>query len=226
MNVEQIQERILEAINDDPDDPVFFSEDQLMNLVNEANQILCEDAMAIHRTALIPLRPGIRFIYTPSIAPDLMAPVRLWNHNTSRKLTAFSMEELDALQERWSRATRTPEVWFPVSWDIIGIYPTPTASGGVLRIDYMAWPRDLTDDTDRPELPEASHDALVLYGQYMGILKKWDSQNAMISLQALQGHKAVAGARSGISRMNVRTFQRQQQPHADFPSALEIGQRE
>lgn len=226
MNVGQIETRILEAINDDPDDPVFFSESQLLDLVNEANQLLCEDTLAIHRTALIPIRPGMRFIYTPSIAPDLMAPVRIWNHNTNRKLTAFSMEELDALQERWSRATGTPETWFPVGWDIIGIYPTAAASGGVLRVDYVAWPRDLTDDSDRPELPEASHDALVLYGQYMGILKKWDPENAMIGLKALQGHKAIAEARSGISRMNIRTFQRTQQLHTEFPSAMQIGRRE
>ncbi len=226
MFVDEIKARILQAINDDPDDPVFYTDSQLQTLINEANEVLCEDAMAIRRTALVPIRPGMRFVYTPSIAPDIIAPTRVWNHNTSRRMTALSMEELDQLQERWQQTSGAqPEVWFPVSWDIFGIYPTQATSGGVIRVEYLAWPRELMDDEDEPELPEATHDALVLYGQYMGILKKWDPDNAMIAMKALQAHKGVAGARSGISRMAFRTFQRTQQPHAEFGSALNIGTR-
>jgi hypothetical protein len=226
MTLDEIQTRILEAINDNPDSPVFFTAAQLKDLVNEANEVLCEDTLAVKRTAIVPLRPGMRFVYTPSIAPDIMAPTRIWNQSNSRKMTCFSMEELDALQERWSVSTGIPEVWFPLSWDCFGIYPTPVSAGGVLKVEYVAWPRELMDDEDRPELPEATHDALVLYGQYHGILKKWDANQAMIALKALQAHRTVAGARSGISRMNVRTFHRVQQPHSDFPAALSIGTRE
>jgi len=226
MTLDEIQRRILEAINDNPESPVFFTDDQLKGLVNEASEVLCEDTLAVHRTAIVPLRPGMRFIYTTSIAPDIMAPTRIWNQSNSRKMTCFSMEELDALQERWSTSTGIPDAWFPVSWDVFGIFPSPVAAGGVLRVEYVAWPRELMDDEDRSELPEATHDALVLYGQYHGILKKWDAAQAAIALTALQAHRTVAGARSGISRMNVRTFHRQQQPHSDFPAVFSIGTRE
>lgn len=226
MTRDEIKTRTLQAIGDNVDDPVFFTDDQINALVDEANEVLCEETGAIHRSALVPLRPGMRFIYTPSIAADIMAPTRVWDHSTGRRLTALSMDELDGVQERWSQTVGgPPQVWFPVSWDIFGIYPASASAGGVLRIDYQAWPRDLMDDDDRPEIPEATQDAIVLFTQYLGILKKWDSQNAMIAAKALQAHKSLAGARSGISKINFRTFQRMQQPHAEFGSALNIGER-
>lgn len=212
MNRDEIQNRILEGIQENPDTPIFFSEDQLAELIDEACEVLAEDTQAVKRTAFVPLKEGIGFIYTTSISPDFMAPVRVWNHVLNRRFTCLSMTEMDAIDTRWQVTTGTPQVWFPVSWDIFGIYPRPAAAEGVLRVDYIAWPRSLMDGSDRPELPEASHDALTLYGQYMGCLKKWDAQAAMVPLASLQKHKTVATSRSGISRISVRSFQRSQTP--------------
>lgn len=219
MTRDEIQQRVLEGIQDDPDTPIFFSETQLARLINEAYEVLAEDSQAIKRTAFVPLKEGVGFYSTPSISADFMAPTRIWNHSLNQRLTCLSMAEMDSLDTRWQTTTGTPQVWFPVSWDMFGIYPRPSTAGGVLRVDYIAWPRSLMDGSDRPELPEASHDALTLYGQYMGCLKKWDAQSAMIPLASLQKHKAVATARSGISRISVRSFQRSQTP-GDMPHAL------
>lgn len=208
MTRDELQRRILEGVGDDPDDPVFFSQAQLNELVDEAAEVLTEDVKAVKRTAIIAIKEGVGFVYTPAIDPDFMAPIRVWNHQNSMRLTCLSMTELDAINVRWQQTTGHSEVWFPVSWDLFGLYPKPAAADGVLRVDYLAWPRSLMDSADRSELPEATHDALVLYGQYMGCLKKWDSQAAMVPLTALKLHKTVAGARSGISRISVRSFQR------------------
>ena len=224
MTRNEIQRRTLEAVGDDPDSPVFFSSKQLNELVDEANEVLAEDIRAIHRTALVALKQGVGFIYTPAIANDFMAPLRVFNHQSSLRLPTLSMAELDQLFIRWQDTTGHPELWFPVSWDLLGVYPRPAAGGGVLRIDYLAWPRSLMDGADRAELPEATHDALVLYGQYMGVLKKWDSAAAQISLEALQQHTSIAGARSGISRISVRSFQRSQRAGGEtFPSSWDSG---
>lgn len=223
MTRDEIQRRILIGCGDNPDTPVFFSAAQLNALVDEANEILAEDTKTIKRSALLPLKEGVGFIYTPAIAPDFMAPIRVWNHQNSQRLTCLSMTELDALNIHWQTTTGQSEVWFPVSWDLLGVYPRPAAAGGVLRIDYLAWPRGLMDDSDRPELPESSQDALVLYGEYMACLKKWDAQSAMAPLKALQDHKLVAQARSGISRISVRSMQRSQTPGDKFPSSYQPG---
>ena len=225
MTRSEIQARILESIGDDPDLLVFFSQVQLNELVDEAMEVLVEDVRAVRRSALIPLKQGVGFIYTPAIDPDFMAPLRIWNHANQQRLTCLSMTELDAINIRWQQTTATPELWFPVAWDLFGIYPRPASAEGVLRVDYLAWPRSLMDDADRPEIPEATQDALVLYGQYMGCLKKWDAQAAAVPLKALQLHKTVAAARSGISRISVRSFQRPYTPGDKFPSSFPTGDR-
>ena len=224
MNRGEIERRILEGVNDSPDDPVFFSLRQLGDLVDEACDILAEETQSIRRQALIPWRAGTGYYQVTTVDPDFMAPTRLWNHKTGLRLTCLSMQELDAMDTNWQTTTGTPEVWFPVSWDMFGVYPKPAGADGVLRLDYMAWPRSLMDDSDRSELPEATHDAIVLYGQYMGCLKKWDTQAAMVPLKALQLHKSVAGPRSNIARMSVRSMQRSQTPGANaFPSNYQVG---
>jgi len=224
MNAGEIKTRILEGVNDDPDDPVFFSAGQLSNLVDEACEVLAEETQAIRRQALVPWRAGTGFYQVTTVDPDFMAPTRLWNHKTGQRLTCLSMTELDAMDTRWQVTTGSPEVWFPVSWDMFGVYPKPAGADGVFRLDYMAWPRSLMDDGDRSELPEATHDAVVLYGQYMGCLKKWDTQAAMIPLKALQLHKTLANARSGIARISVRSMQRSQDPRTNaFPSTYQVG---
>ena len=214
MNQAEIKRRVLESCGDNPDTPVFFSDTQLGDLATEAMEILAEDVKAIKRQAFVPLREGIGFIYTPILAPDFMAPTRIWNHDLGQRLTCLSMAELDAININWQATTGNPEVWFPVSWDMFGVYPRPADAGGVLRVDYLAWPRELMDDDDRPELPEATHDAVVLYGQYMACLKKWDGDAAQIALRAFQAHQAIANPRSGINRMSVRSFHRSTNPNA------------
>ena len=223
MNRDEIERRVLEAINDDPDTPVFFDNDQLARLVDEANEMLAEDTGAIRRTAILALREGVGYISTTAIDPDFMAPIRIWNHGLNQRLICLSMTEMDGLNVSWQTVTGTPEVWFPVSWDMLGIYPRPATAGSVLRIDYQAWPRGLMDGSDRSELPEATHDALVLYGEFQGLLKKWDSEQASERLKALQLHKAVAGSRSGIARIAVRSFQRPQSGGGIAPSTYQKG---
>ena len=220
MNRQQIKTRILNAINDNATTPVFFSTAQLNNLVDEGMEVIAENSRAIHRTAMFALRPGTTFYSLASIASDIMLPVRLWDTTRETRLTALSMQELDKTRARWLQSSGTPEVWFPVSWDLFGLYPATSTSGGLVRMDYIAWPRELIDDNDEPELPLASHDALVLYGAYLGLLKKWDSDNAKIMLKALEAHVTFATARSGINKMSSQITHREVQPGVSFPSDL------
>jgi hypothetical protein len=74
----------------------------------------------------------------------------------------------------------------------------------------------LSDDNDEPEIPLASQDAIVLWGAYMGLLKKWDSQNALGVLKSLEQHKSINTARSGINKVSSRIVTRDSD--TKFPS--------
>ena len=206
MKRSEIRSRIADALDDS--DMVFFTSAEIDTMIDEGAEILAEDNHAIRRTAYLPLRPGTQFYFIRSIAQDMMYPYRIWNHDGTRRLTALSINELDAFSENWMTTTGTPELWFPVSWDFFGIYPKPAAGGGVLRVDYYAWPRELLDDDDEPEFLEASHDALTMFGVYEGELKQWNGPAAKSAEQLFLSMMGKSTDRSNVGRVQERSFQR------------------
>jgi hypothetical protein len=125
------------------------------------------------------------------------------------------MEELDQFQQRWLDTAGDPEMWFSVSWDIIGVFPRPTSSGGMLRIDYFAWPEELSDNAAVPE--STTQDSIVLYGTYLGLLKQWDAPRAAQVFRRLQASAIFDKAKSGILRIGHRSFGR---TNLDLPSSI------
>ena len=223
MTREEIRTRILNALNVSASNPSFWSTAEMDVVINEAQEALAEEAHSIHRTALIALRPGTHFYATRSIAADMMAPYRLWVQDTSRRLTAVSLDQLDRYHERWLDVTGIPEVWVPVSWDWLAVYPGTSTGGGVLRVDYIAWPRDLDADDDISEIYESDQETLVFYGIYQGLLKRWDVDIAMEAygrfIDRLHGTKARAGVRQRESQHT------QQRGAPGTPLRSDIGSR-
>lgn len=212
-----LKSRILDGINDVPGDPVIFTDDQLSDLIDEGAEIICGESRSIRRSVVIPLRKGTTFYSLPSLADDVMFPYRIWNQTLSSRLAVTSMQELDEFHERWITVQRSPEVWFPVSWDMFGIWPSVAEPGGVLRVDYLAWPRSLLDDMDESELTRPTQDALVLYGRYIGLLKQWDADLALQVFKEFQGQTIFANARSNVLRISHRDFRRS---NLDLPSSI------
>lgn len=223
MTRSEIRDRILTGLNESTSSPVFWTTAQMNAVMDEGAEVLAEEAAAIKRTAITTLRPGTLYYTTRGIASDMMAPYRLWLHATNRKLTAVHWSQLDRFHERWQEVTGLPEVWAPVSWDFFALYPHPAEAGGVLRVDYLAWPRALTSDSDRPEFMESDHDALVLYGVYRGLLKRWDAGMANAAFGAFLDRIGKGKSRSGERQLQARTWQQGRQPGAPFRS--DVGQR-
>jgi len=207
MNRQEIRTRILESLNESASSPVFFSIAQIDEAINEGMEILAEEANAIKRTAFTALRPATTYYYTQGIATDMMAPYRIWLTHLDRRLVAISMADLDARRERWIRTSGDPEYWFSISWNLFGIYPAPASGGGVMRIDYLAWPRPMLDDSDEPEFLLADRDSLVLYGVYDGLLKMLDFSRAMLVFSEFIDLLSNAMVRHGLAKMDARTFQ-------------------
>jgi hypothetical protein len=204
----QIRDRILSALNESTSSPVHWSTAQIDAVIDEASEVLAEEAKAIRRTAFVARRPGSTYYFTRGIAPDLMAAYRVWLPDVSKRLTAVTIGQLDAQNELWPTVTGDPEYWFPISWDCFGVYPHPAAGGGVLRVDYLAWPRTLLDDSDEPEFREADQDSLVIYGIYDGLMKKWDFPRAMALFARFIEQWHTGQARNGVRESQARTYQR------------------
>lgn len=221
MNRSEIRGRILDLVSESNSAPVFYSTNQIDDIINEGMEILSEEVHAIKRTAFFALKPGTQYYYTRGIANDMMIPYRMWLPSLNRKLVAIAPGDLDMQRERWARTTGIPNYWFSVSWDLIGLYPSTTAGGGLIHCDYLAWPRNLMDDSDEPEFLLADQDSLVLYGVYDAMVKEWDVEGglAMFSqfIEKLQG----AQERHGIAQMDARMFQSAKDGDNSFRSGVD-----
>jgi len=203
----EIRTRILEALNEDASSPVFYSLSQIDAIIDEASEVLAEEAQAVKRTAFIPLREGFTYYYTRAIAPDMMVPYRITLTHLDRRLEAKSVFDLDRHNEVWATVTGDSWWWFPVSWDLFGVYPATATGGGVMRVDYLAWPELLLEDEDEPEFPSADHDAHVFYGVYDGLIKQWDVERGLQMFNLFIDQWGNAKFRSGIDKVQARTFQ-------------------
>ena len=208
MTRQEIRDRILRSLDESTTSPAFFSTAQINEYITDGQEILAEEMAAIKRTLIVPRRAGTTYYNTRGLATDIMVPYRIWDVSNKRRLEAHTLNELDAHQERWVDTTGDPWWWFPLTWDTFGIYPRPTQAGGVLEIDYLAWPRELLDDSDTPETNNSDHDGLVLFGVYEGLLKKWDIQRAIQFFSKFIEAWGDSSAKSAIKGFERRVMAR------------------
>ena len=201
----EIRQRILDGANEP--DAAFVTAAQVDALIGEAAEVVAEESGAIKRSHLLALQPGVRLYSLRALSPDAMSPYRLWLVGEERRLEARSMAALDQEHERWPTVTGQPWYWYPVSWDLFGLWPAPTEGGGLLRVDTLEWPRALLDDDDAPESMEAEHDALVAYGVYDVLAKRWDAKGMLEAWSAFLRRWSDARSRSGVKRVQARDWQ-------------------
>jgi hypothetical protein len=209
VNRGEIRARAFHGLNEDPDAPTFWTDDEMNAVIDEAAEVLAEEAGAIKRTYFLAMQPGTAYYSMRALGPLVMAPYRLWLPSANRRLTAVSVADLDARHETWGSVTGDPWSWFPVSWDTFGLFPHLIEGGGILRVDTLDWPRPLVDDDDEPEFLEGDHDALTAYAVYDGACKRWDAQTMLGAWSQFLKGWSGSGQRSGAARVQARDFQAQ-----------------
>lgn len=218
MNRSDLRTRILDGLNESATSPVFWSTTEIDGLINEAQEIICEELEAVKRTVVVPLRDGQLYFFTQAIAPDIMAPYRLYTTHNNRRLVATTVGELDRRHELWARVEGDPKAWASIGWDTFVTYPHVADGGGTLRVDYIAWPRTLLDDDDEPEIPEDHQEGLIIYGVYDGLMKQWDSQRGAQMFQLFM-QKFTKVKADNLNRVMARTWQVAAQPGGRFRNA-------
>jgi hypothetical protein len=211
---------VLIGLNEATTGPVFWSRAQIGDVLTDAVEVMAEELKSIKRTAMVTLASGATYYRTRGIAPDCMVPYRLWIPGRNRKLVSVTVEQLDAFHLEWNTVQGPPEYWAPMGYDWFAVYPHPAQGGGILRVDYLAWPRELAEDDDRPEFPEADHETILLYGVYDGLLKRWGAQEAVAIFAQFLDKIGKGKPRSSVNQLNGRTWQKGQAPNPGFNTGI------
>lgn len=177
MTREEIRDYSQRALNDASG--VFFTDATANAAIEEAQEFLAEFGSPITRRVLIPTQAYWTYYRLTTFASDAMVPYRIYSAANTRVLDVRTLDWLDAYDVDWEATTGSPHVWFPRGWNQFGIYPKPSSDGGILRVDYLAWPQTLLHDDAVPEFADADHETLGLYAIYDGLLRGAQIDDAM-----------------------------------------------
>lgn len=201
MNRAELRTQTFRALNEDPDDPVFWDREEIHQSLFEAMEVLAEEAPSLKRTYYVARRAGTYIYHLEGMGHNIQTPYRIWLPDMKRNLEAWSMTDLDRQHEAWVRVSGTPWVWAPLDWRQFVIWPIPAAAGGTMEVNCYVWPDELFDDHDEPEFHQTDHHSLVYYGEMEGYLKQWDVPRALDMLRKFSQGWRDAQARAGIRQM-------------------------
>ena len=177
---EEIRDRILYLLNEDPDNPTFYTTAQANAAIQEAMETIAEEIRTLRQQAFITTRPGRHWYTIYEVSDVCMTPMRIWSDGTGQRLNPITMVQLDSHYTDFLTVNNdTPWWWYPVSFDTFGIWPGASDGGTVLRVDFLAWPETLDADTDEPVMNEIDQDLIILYGEYDGLIRQWEFERAM-----------------------------------------------
>lgn len=161
-----LETRVLELIGEDISSPDVFTDDatgmaQIRSSLNDAIEEVCMLTGSHRRKFYIPIQEDKNFYQVTSDKDYFAWPVSVWLTGIQRRLDQTDLINLMHLNYRWLYETGTPERYFLIGTDKIGIHPMPAGDNYTLEIDAVAIPDAYTLDTDRIKIRDEYQWAIV-----------------------------------------------------------------
>lgn len=86
-----------------------------------------------------------------------------WLVNNKRRMRHTDRYQLDHINPRWMISTGTPEAYFQIGLDVIGVHPKPSASSDVIELKCVVIPGRYTDDVDRVKIRDTYKWSVIHY---------------------------------------------------------------
>ena len=155
-----IERRVLELIGEDVDSPDVFSEDDggidpLRQAVSDAVAEIVMLTGSFKRQYYIPLRAEQQ-LYRLVLVDGAMGWITdAWTVVQQRRLEQTDLTRVSAHDPRWMISAGTPDSYFPIGSNVVGLYPKPSSTGDVIELTVVEIPSDYASGTDRVKLREA-----------------------------------------------------------------------
>jgi len=205
MTREEIRDKIWYFVGEDASAPAFYTKAMADQAIQEGLELIAEEIKTLRQQAILVTEPGRHWYTIYEVAENCMSPFRIWTDGTNQRLIPLTIDEVDDHYTTWlSVNSNQPQWWYPISFDTFGIWPGASEGGTILRIDYLAWPETLIDDTDEPVFQEIEQDLVILYGEYDALIREWKVERAMDLF-----NKFATAYRDAQFRSEVRRYHRQ-----------------
>ena len=163
MTVAELQARAMKRLEEDAVSPRFWTPVECLAALNEAQGFFVLLTLCLEREGNYSLGAGLTFHSLGATYRDWIVPLRVVVHSTQARVRPARLSELDARSSTWQSATGTPERYAALGFDLVALWPHPSADGQSLDLVYARAPATLSLPGDVPEIPAEYHSSLIDY---------------------------------------------------------------
>lgn len=132
---------------------VLHTDAELDEALNNALFESSERAKHLNELKTVKLKGGQVYYSIPG--DFLGVPYRAWHNNPEEDIDITTLEQLEEEMPRWWEISSSfPHAVFFVGIGIVGVFPVPSATGGLLHLEGPRCARKLENETDFPEILE------------------------------------------------------------------------
>jgi len=146
-----IEKEVLKLIGENTDDPDVFDTtgiQQIRDSVNDAIAELCMVTGSYKQVYYLPLVAN-QFVYQLQWKTDYFGYVlHAYDRQQKRTLIQTDAVFLGVMDCNWLLSSGDPTHYFHIGYNYVGLYPVPSASGGVIEFDSVVIPKPYTGDSD------------------------------------------------------------------------------
>jgi hypothetical protein len=142
-----LETHVLRLIAEDIDSPDVFVDtaeglEPIRDSINDAVQELCMVMGHYRRRYLLALHEE-RAIYRLAPQADEMGwVINVWDRDSHRHVTQTDLLNLANDDPRFLyRSGTSPDYWYQLGWEYLGVFPRPAAKGKILELDMIAVPK-------------------------------------------------------------------------------------
>lgn len=144
-----VEKQVLRLIGEDPDSPDVFTDDDvgmapIRDSISDAIEEINTLTGGYTETFLIPLVSNKTFYRLNFVNGSFGWVKDAWLASNQRRLTQTSIMKLSMEYPAWIQSTGTPEQYFHVGTDLIGVFRKPSSSSDVLEINAVVIPGPYT----------------------------------------------------------------------------------
>ena len=146
-----LETHVLELIGEDTGSPDVFADDEdslapIRDSLNDAFEEICMLTGTARGTYYIPLKQSMPF-YRMDFSDGLPAWITgIWLNSPKWRLDQTDLITLAQTRPRWLMNSGNPREYFPVGFKHFGIWPIPSADGGMLEVSAAIIPARYTYD--------------------------------------------------------------------------------
>jgi hypothetical protein len=191
-----LERQVLELIGEDPDSPdVFVDTDEgIAPIRSSISEGIAEVVMltgCFKRNYFIPLREGQCF-YRLRPNGDIGWITDAWLVNNKTRLEQTDLTRLSYLDPRWQKSSGTPEAYFQLGREVIGLYRKPSGNTDTLQLTFVEVPQAYTSEFDRIKLRDQFQYAVVNYAVADFWASRGDANEAQKHLSLYLGALGLA----------------------------------